>query len=117
MKLNQLGTLIVIGVVGSLTAACNGSPTKPAAFVPASSDGTSAASVNVSAPLSVGAADQVCTTQPPADQGGDQSGDTPNGDAAIVTCEPLPSTESSGDVAVIDAPAMDDAQFAYHLYR
>ena len=113
MKINQLGTLAIIGVVVSFTAACSGSPTTPTAANPSLGDGASAASVNLLNFQSVGAVDETCTSQPPTfDEDGNQT-DTPP-----VTCDASAAADQpQDDVVINDPPPMDSARFARHLHR
>jgi hypothetical protein len=119
MKFNQLGTLAVIGVVISFTAACNGSPTKPTTTNPSLGDGASAASGNLSGLRSVGAVDQICTGQPQSlDENGEPTGGAPNADAPAVTCDSSPAADKPQDEVVVSgAPSMDSARFVHRLRR
>jgi hypothetical protein len=119
MKINQLGTLAIIGVVIFFTAACNGSPTKPTALTPSLGDGASAASVNLSNPKTVAATDQLCTTPPQTFvEGEDQHGELPPADAPPVTCDSSAAADQSqADVVMSDAPPMDSARSVHRLRR
>ena len=113
MKINQLGTLAIIGVVVSFTVACNGSPTKPTAFNPPLGDGASVPSVNLSNVIPVGATDQVCTSLPQAyDEYGYQTGDI-----WPMTCEPAATEAAQEEVVVSDESSTDSAVFARRLHR
>ena len=68
MKHSQVGTLGIIGVVVLFTAACGGSPTKPAALNPGSGDGASAASVTFSNTKLIEAVDEPAAADAPADE-------------------------------------------------
>ena len=124
MNFNKLGTLLTIGIgVVSFTAACGGSPTKASAIAPSLGDGASAASVNVSAPRSLGA-EQTCTSQPQADQSGDQNGEMQNAEAPAVTCDSPANNGSDAaaqgdvaDVVVSDTPMTDEAFSVRRFHR
>jgi hypothetical protein len=112
MKVNQLGTLAIIGVVVSFTVACNGSPTKPTAISPTFDDGAPVASVNLSTVMPVGAVGQICTDQSPTyDENGYQI------DAPSVTCVPVAAEQPQENVVVSDAPSMESARFVHRLRR
>ncbi len=96
MKINQLGTLVIVGVALSVTAACGGSPIKPTAIGPSFGDGAAAASVTVSTLRLAGSTEQLCTSQPSSDQSGDQS-DTQNVEAPAMTCDSPVDTGSSAE--------------------
>ena len=119
MKVNQLGTLAIIGVVVSFTAACSGSPTKPTAINPSLGDGASAASVNLSNVMPIGAVDQTCTTQSQTfDEYSYQNDGVQNAGTSFVTCDsPAAAEQPQEDVVVSDAPSMDSARFAHRLHR
>ena len=107
MKIKQLGTLGIIGVMVSITAACGGSPTKPTASNPAIGDNAPASPVGVSSPRLV-ADEAACTSSAPAD---DQTGEA-NADAApAMTCDApaAPAAEDQqGEVVIGDSSVMDD---------
>ena len=107
MNTNQLGTLSIIGVVVSITAACGGSPTKPTAFSPAIGDNASAPSITLSSPRLV-ADDQACTSPSPTDAAGDQSGEANAEAAPVMTCEPPAAGEPEDGVVISDSSVMDD---------
>ena len=120
MNFNRLATLVIIGAAVSLTAACNGGPTKPSAMAPSFGDGAAVASVNVSNINPVGAVNQVCTGQPNTSDGEDQAGETSNADAPVITCDSPANAQPQADeagVVVSDSPSMESARFASHLYR
>jgi hypothetical protein len=113
MKANQLGTLAIIVVVALLTAACNGSPTKPSTTNPSLGNGAPAALVNVSNPQPVAAGGQTCTSQPQ-----DQTGDGSNADTPAVTCDsPVVADQPATDVVVSDGSTMESARFVHRLHR
>jgi hypothetical protein len=120
MKANQLGTLAILGVVVSFTAACNGSPTKPTTINPSTGDGASAASFNVSSVNPVAAVDQICAGQQQTLADGEvaDTGLVANADAPPVTCDPSVAADQPQDEGVVsDAPSMDSARFAHRLHR
>ena len=93
MKINLLGTLGVIGVVASFTAACGGSPTKPIASNPLIGDGGSAPSVTFSNPRTV-IGIEVCANQPVSDD--------PYGDGSsvpVAMCDVYAPDEPADEVA------------------
>ena len=113
MKVNQLGTLAILGVVVSFTVACNGSPTKPTAINPPAGDGASVASVNLSTVMPVGAVGQTCTSVPATfDDYGYQI------EAETVTCDsPAVVDQPQDEIVVSDAPPMESARFIHRLRR
>jgi len=107
MKIKKLGTLGIIGVVLSITAACGGSPTKPTASNPAIGGGAPASPVPVSSPRLV-ADDHPCTSLAPVD---DQTGDANAEAAPAMTCDApaAPAAdEEQGEVVIGDSSVMDD---------
>jgi hypothetical protein len=121
MKMNKLGTLAILAVVASFTAACNGSPTKSSALAPLLGDGGTAAPVNVTAPI---AAKGACVSQPEPDPYAYQTDDASNVNAPSTACVPPATTEAAdaeaeaqADVVLSEALPMDDARFAKHLDR
>ena len=118
MKINQFGTLAIIGVA-ALAAACGGSPTKPTALNPLAGSGGSASSFTVSDPKLVGAVDQICTTsQSLVDENGNETGEAPAADTApVMTCD-VPASEPPADSAVIsDSSSMESARFVNRFHR
>jgi hypothetical protein len=98
MKNNLFGTIVLIGGVASLTAACSGNPLKPAALNPGVGDGGSnAAVVTLSDPRLVGPALEVCANQP--------ADDTTDGFVAMCDVTPPAPEEPTADAA----PAADEA--------
>ena len=122
MKVNQFGTLAIIGVVASFTAACSGSPLRPTVANPATGNGSSATSVNLTAFQQEVAVDQICTPQTVTfDEFGNEIPDVASGEA--MTCEPAPAADQPAaeepheDGVITDAPSMDTARFARRLHR
>ena len=106
MKINQFGMLMIAGVVISMTAACGGSPTKASAIPPAFGDGSSAASVNVTAPR---LALVPCSDQPAPEQSGEDGG---NAETPVAMCDaPVPADSSAdADASAGAEPEADAAQ-------
>jgi hypothetical protein len=119
MKVNQFGTLAIIGVVVSLTVACNGSPTKPTAISSPPGDGASVSSVNLSNAMPVSA--QTCTTQwPTFDEYSYQNDNVQNVGTSIVTCDvsaAADQTQAQEEVVVSEVSSMDSARFVHRLHR
>ena len=121
MKINKFGTLAIIGVVASFTAACGGSPTKPTALNPLAGGGGSASSFIVSDPKLVGSIDQICVAQSVAAASVDENGEpaaagttteAPAADAAPVMRCDVPASEPQADVVISDSSSMESARFA-----
>jgi hypothetical protein len=126
MKVNQLGTLAtlaIIGVVASFTAACSGSPLKPTPANQLAGDGSSATSVTLTTFQQEVAVAQICTAQTVTfDDNGNEVPDVST-DSPAMTCEPAPAADQPAaeqpqeDGVVADAPSMDTARFARSLHR
>ena len=121
MKVNQLGTLAILGVVASFTVACGGGPTKPSAAIPSFGGDNSATSVKLTNFQEV-AVDQMCTAKSVTyDDYGNEIPDAPapdgaTGDAATppVVCDPPAAPDQPQDeVAITDLSSMDSARFAH----
>jgi hypothetical protein len=105
MKINQLGTFGMLGVVVSLTAACSGSPIKPAALNPAAGDGSSArAAIALSDARLIGAGLEPCPNQPPAAV--DQYGEVLETTDTVLMCD-VSTTE---EPAAAEEPAAEEVQ-------
>jgi hypothetical protein len=122
MKVNQLETLAILGVLVSFTAACGGSPTSPTAANP-SGGGGDAASVKLSALQGV-AAGQVCAAQTVTfDDSGNPIPDAPPADTPATTCDAAPAPDQpqadqpQANAAVSDSTSMDSARFVGRLHR
>ena len=124
MKINQLGTLAIIGVVASFTAACGGSPIRPTAVNPPLSDLASTTALKLTTLQQV-AVDQMCTAKSVIyDEYGNEipeaAPDASTTDAPAtpsVVCEAPAAPEQPQDAAVVSDPSsMESARFA-HLSR
>jgi hypothetical protein len=117
MKVNQLGTLAILGVVASFTMACGGGPTKPSVAIPSFGGETSATSVTLTNFQGV-AVDQMCTAKAVTyDEYGNEIPDAPTTEAPAtppVVCDPPAAPDQPQDNVVITDPAwMDTARFAH----
>ena len=117
MKISQLGTFGIIGAVVSITAACGGSPTRPAPFNQGIGNGLSAPSVTLSDPKP---ALEICANQAPPDASADQTSEASDTFVAMcdvsTTAEPPAADEAQaepqGDVVISDTSTTDDLRAA-----
>lgn len=122
MKVNQLGTLAILGVVASFTAACGGGPTKPSAAIPSLGGEASAASVRLTNFQQGAAVNQMCTAKSVTyDDYGNEITEAPATEASTadapaappVVCDAPAAPDPPQDDAVIsDLSSMDSARFA-----
>jgi hypothetical protein len=124
MKVNQLGTLAMIVVLGSFTAACGGSPTSPTAANPSAGGGDQAASVKLSTFQQDVAVGQICAAQTVTfDENGNPIPDASTTDTPAMTCESAPATEQpqadgqQAGAAAGDSTSMSSARFVRRLHR
>jgi hypothetical protein len=124
MKVNQLGTLALIGVVASFTAACSGSPLKPTLANPAAADASAATSVKLTAFQQEVAVDGICTARTVTfDENGNEIPDVSSGEAPAIACDPAPAADEPAadqpteDAIISNSPSMDTARFARRLRR
>jgi hypothetical protein len=120
MKVNQLGTLAILGVVASFTVACGGGPTKPSAAIPPFGGDTSATSVKLTNFQEV-AVDQMCTAKAVSyDDYGNEIPEASTTEAPAtppVVCDPPAAPDQpEDDVVITDLSSMDSARFA-RLHR
>jgi hypothetical protein len=121
MKVNQLGTLAILGVVASFTVACGGGPTKPSAAIPSFGGETSATSVTLTNFQQEVAVDQMCTAKAVTyDDYGNEIPDASTTEAPaapLVVCDPPAAPDQpQDDVVITDLSSMDSARFS-RLHR
>jgi hypothetical protein len=116
MKINQFGTLAIVGVVFAFTVACGGSPTVPTATSPSLGDGAPGAFGNLA---NLNRVRTICTSEMrTVEEGAEfEAGEVPSEEAPPVTCDaPAGAEQPEGDVVITDPPSTE-IQGARRLHR